>query len=393
MTVFLRLLLVSTIVFGTPTIAWSAPGDFDNDGIADAEDADSDNDGIPNINEGLDDTDFDGLPNWLDLDSDNDTIPDMIEAILDRGLLSRVDSDLNGQVDPGIQLGGNGLANILEVVDDATNIIYSIPDSDEDRVPNYLDLDSDNDGLSDRIEYRNIRELRLAQVTVIADPDGNGLDNSFPLLPGFFDEDGDGTENAIDTDSDQDGLSDLLETAGIERDRDNNGRIDQFLDINLNGYDDSLEGAPLQFVDVDSDGLPNHLDLDSDNDGAFDAQEASLPNVDGIFVNNQPPQDPPEDVDTVVSPTTNPTASTGTNTIVSSIDETTTSTVTTSSFDPIENPIRQAGTTIITGRDGSVYGGCTLVAGNNQRGPLAALEWMLLLAAALVFKLKSARYR
>ena len=411
-------------LLGCCQVALAVPGDFDNDSIMDENDADADNDGIPNINEGAGDSDFDGLPDFLDLDSDNDTIPDIFEVLKDRGVLFALDADLNGQIDPGVELGANGLANALEVVPDAQNINFTIVDSDNDRVPDHLDLDSDNDGLSDRIEYRNILELQLAQVVGINDPDQDGLDNSFPLLREFFDTDGDGIENVLDTDSDQDGLSDLLESADITFDRDNNGRIDQFLDTDGNGLQDSLQGSPLQFGDADNDGIPNHQDLDSNNNGIFDSQEAGLPNVSGVFVSNQPPvvqmpvvempvveqppveepvveapveepvveapveepvvdepvaetpvvETPAEPPTATVAPPTNPTATTGSNTIVDAENETTTNTVTNSSFDPIENPIRPSNTTVTTGRDGSVLGA-------------AGIEWLLLLGMVTAFKL------
>ncbi len=388
---------------------WAVPGDFDNDSILDEVDADADNDGIPNINEGTGDSDLDGLPDFLDLDSDNDTIPDIFEVLKDRGMLFALDADLNGQIDPGVNLGNNGLANLLEVLPDMQNINFVIFDTDSDRVPDHLDLDSDNDGLSDRIEYRNIPDLQFAQVGAISDPDLDGLDNRPDFLRVFFDTDGDGVENAIDTDSDQDGLSDLLENSDISFDRDNNGRIDQFLDVDGNGLQDSLQGAPLQFLDADSDGVPNHLDLDSNNNGIFDAQEAGLANVEGVFVSNQPPQfiPPPvnnevveeetdevveEETNTVpvveidiepepvpadpvvtVAPTTNPTASTGSNTVVDAENNSATNTVTSSSFDPVENPIRPANTTITTGRDGSVLGA-------------VGIEWLMLLGLVAMFR-------
>ena len=374
----LRWLLLALLCC-TP-IAWSVPGDFDDDGVPDELDADADNDGLPNINEGTADNDNDGLPNFLDTDSDNDTVPDIFEAIKDRGLLLSLDTDFDGQIDAGIDLGNNGLANVLEVLPDALNINFPIVDSDGDRVPDHLDLDSDNDGLSDRIEYRNITGLRQAQVVGINDPDADGLDNSFDALREFFDTDGDGIENVLDTDSDQDGLSDLLETAGTSFDRDNNGRIDQFLDLNGDGLQDSLQGADFQFMDADGDGIPNHQDLDSNNDGLFDADQAGFTNIEGIFVTDQGPQftnppgeGEPVDEEVTVAPTTNPTATTGSNTVVDALNDSTTNTVTSSSFNPIENPIRPSNTTITTGRDGSVLGGTGTV-------------WLLLLGIAAAAK-------
>lgn len=58
-------------------------GDFDNDGVPNAQDTDADNDTIPDQIEGSSDTDNDGAPNFLDLDSDNDGISDQEEGIRD----------------------------------------------------------------------------------------------------------------------------------------------------------------------------------------------------------------------------------------------------------------------------------------------------------------------
>ncbi len=87
---------------------------------------DEDGDTIPDSIEGRDDWDDDGIPNNLDLDSDGDTIPDSIEAG-DEDICTRpVNSDW------GYDSHGN-------------------PTGDE--LPDFLDEDSDNDGLSDHDEY------------------------------------------------------------------------------------------------------------------------------------------------------------------------------------------------------------------------------------------------
>ena len=56
------------------------------------------------------------------------------------------------------------------------------------------------------------------------------------------------------------------------------------LDAIVFDYQDSCNG------DIDGDGLPNHLDLDSDNDGIYDVVEAGFEaldtNLDGILDSN-----------------------------------------------------------------------------------------------------------
>ena len=149
--------------------------DNDFDGIEDALDLDSDNDGIPDFVEnigilrplsgvdadlnGLDDiydiagipldTDADTVPDFYDLDSDNDGITDLIETG-QLGLLS--DTDLNGIVDSGFPFGINGWVDLAETTPDSNLIGYTLNDFDLDTIFSYIDSDSDGDGCSDVIE-------------------------------------------------------------------------------------------------------------------------------------------------------------------------------------------------------------------------------------------------
>lgn len=149
--------------------------DNDFDGIEDALDLDSDNDGIPDFIEntgilqplsgvdvdsnGLDDmydiagtpldTDGDTVPDFYDLDSDNDGITDL-EETGQLGLLS--DTDLNGIVDTGVPFGINGWVDTAETSSDSNMIGYTLNDLDGDTIFSYIDSDSDGDGCSDVIE-------------------------------------------------------------------------------------------------------------------------------------------------------------------------------------------------------------------------------------------------
>lgn len=113
------------------------------------------------------------------------------------------------------------------------------------------------------------------------------------------DLDGDGVEDSIDLDNDDDGIPNVVELQLTDDDKDgtvnndsgafawvdanNNGLIDIYdhQDINgLNpgdsGFSGSL-GTPIDLTDpkydTDGDGVADYLDLDSDNDGIFDAVE------------------------------------------------------------------------------------------------------------------------
>ncbi|GLT16260.1 hypothetical protein GCM10007938_00360 [Vibrio zhanjiangensis] len=229
------------------------------------------------------DTDNDGVPDYLDLDSDNDGIPDAIEEInlpdltgndLDSdGIDNAIDVDSTG----GTDTNGNG-------VDDA----FEPMNSDNDGTPDYIDVDSDNDGILDALEEANLPELTGidsdsdgiddvidVDQTAGMDNNSNGVDDSLEVT----DTDMDGIPDYRDADSDNDGFPDSLEDShspelsGIDLDADG---IDDELDVdytqgndsNGNGVDDSLEPT-----DSDGDGIADYVDLDSDNDGIPDVNE------------------------------------------------------------------------------------------------------------------------
>ena len=81
--------------------------DTDSDGIYDTVDLDDDNDGILDTIEGTGDFDGDGIPNHLDLDSDNDGIYDILEAGGD-------DTDNNGIADNLDDLDEDGLVDMYD---------------------------------------------------------------------------------------------------------------------------------------------------------------------------------------------------------------------------------------------------------------------------------------
>jgi len=190
------------------------------------------------------DTDGDGIPNRLDLDSDNDGIPDIVEA-------GGIDTDGNGLVD-NINTDGtlvndtneNGLDDFYDSAisggADITN-----PDTDGDGLPDYLDLDSDNDGIVDTVEAR-----------------GTDLDND-GMLDNYTDSDNDGYNDLVDGDVGQDGTSENTANA-----------------LMPTGSDTDGDGKPNSYVrgDLDGDSIPNFLDIDADNDGIPDNIEGQPSN-------------------------------------------------------------------------------------------------------------------
>ncbi len=192
----------------------------DSDGEITYDDADADT--ILDIHETDEDPDNDGLANMADEDSDGDTIKDRLEA-------------------------GDGDPLTLPV------------DSDSDGTKDFLDLDSDNNCITDFDEKRSTGEGPLdsdldgVRDYADADNDGDGIDDVYELGNGtcsVVDSDGDGEADFYDLDSDGDGIHDIYEAGTTEWER--------------------------EPADQDGDGLPNYLDTDADGDGITDATEAGL---------------------------------------------------------------------------------------------------------------------
>ena len=278
----LLLLLAALVV---DPVAANPTNDSDGDGIVDTVDIDDDNDGIPDVLEieenGRErDSDFDGMPDRIDLDSDNDGILDVAESGLFVSLSLPGIRIVNGRLLTAV--GANGIADVIETYVDSNQPAYRLLNTDEadgDVVPDYLDLDSDNDGILDLVE---------AGVTADLDSDNNGRIDGGPGsvgndgildlvqinndqnccdydLDGIGDEiprntDGGDLPDYQDLDSDNDGINDLIEAGGNDRDQD--GRIDSFFDDanNPDGVDDQLFLIPLSIPDTDGDGVPDYRD-------------------------------------------------------------------------------------------------------------------------------------
>jgi len=279
----LALLFVVSMLVVDP--AHTETGDRDGDGIVDTVDQDDDNDGIADRLElGIDgrdiDSDGDGQPNRIDLDSDNDGIPDLYESGFFIALSVGNVRVVNGRLLEDV--GQNGLVDFIETSPDSSFISFTLLNTDEsdgDEVPDYLDLDSDNDGLLDLVEAGVSADLDSNRDGRIdADAGSVGNDGILDLLQinndqNCCDFDFDGIQDVIprntdggdlpdfqDLDSDNDGLNDIVEAGGQDADLD--GRVDAFFDDanNPDGVDDELLLIPLPIRDSNNDGLPDHLD-------------------------------------------------------------------------------------------------------------------------------------
>lgn len=119
---------------------------------------------------------------------------------------------------------------------------------------------------------------------------GNDLAiDDIKITQNYIDTDGDGIANIFDLDDENDGISDV-EEAGFKQYSNGLSKMDlssgaTWVDANVNGLNDvvdaQISGGTYLIADTDADGVPNYLDLDSDNDSLFDVDESGLYNGDG----------------------------------------------------------------------------------------------------------------
>ncbi len=288
--------------------------DSDGDGIPNSSDVDDDQDGILDIDEGTDDFDGDGVPDSLDIDSDNDGLPDVLE--------SQGGNPTTVVYPSGTDADGDGLDDAFDNNDSSTDPVVSRQDYDKDGTntetpvesdgdgnPDYLDIDADSDGITDLDEAYDTDGDGVADTTPTGiDTDGDGLDNAFDTFSNTtpdpvqntgaggsnvapLNSDGDGRPNHVDIDADNDGITDLDEAYDTNGD----GVADTLpsgTDADADGMDDALDGSTSSVSPVtsrgdtptNSDGDPraNHLDIDADNDGITDRNEAYDTTGDGV---------------------------------------------------------------------------------------------------------------
>lgn len=252
--------------------------------------ADSDNDSFPNALECAQtakDADNDSTPNYLDTDSDNDGLSDKVESLTATPIN---DADKDG-IDVFIDLANGADADKTDIFKHVNKA--RILDTDGDGVPNFIDADSDNDGVKDGASTEGTADKDNDGIPNYLDADSDtagksGGDSDKDGIPDVIegknfpqnkDSDNDGTPDYMETDSDNDSISDKIETAVSGKDSDNDG-IDNTFDADeigktTKGKDANKDGlndhTPL---DSDGDGKANYQDADSDNDGKSDKVEA-----------------------------------------------------------------------------------------------------------------------
>ncbi|WKD86782.1 Alpha-agarase [Polaribacter huanghezhanensis] len=267
--------------------------DFDRDGIPNHIDLDSDNDGILDVVEAQthittnyitptgsvgtngyydvfevsadsgipkftpENTDGDAFslfkPDFLDIDADNDGIPDIVEA--------HSTSDYKNSLPIGV-FGTNGVDSRYENVDTFSPTGITIVDTDLDAIPDYRDLDSDNDGTSDLLESG------LGNTLSGNDSDGDGLDNNQ-----------DNTDSAFTN-----GVSNYDATNGLTNTETQLAETETPNDVTTGGnvdFRDDVNG-----IDTDGDKVPDAIDLDDDNDGILDTNECVNQNIPETYADN-----------------------------------------------------------------------------------------------------------
>lgn len=230
---------------------------------------------------------------FCDIDDDDDGIADVIENS-NGGADAFLDDDGDGIPNAYDPIPGSGVASWIDINNDGINDNF---DQDRDGIINELDLDSDNDGVADVVESYGVDADGDGKIDNFVDANGDGLSDNAAATNavnglGAPDFDGDGIPNYLDLDSDNDGIPDIVEVGGA--DSNNDGMVDSFTDTNFNGLHDSYEGVSnallLSGSDTNNDGVadswpnknadrtgrPNLYDLDSDGDGITDAEESGL---------------------------------------------------------------------------------------------------------------------
>ena len=190
----------------------------------------------------------------------------------------------------------------------AANVQFELLlDTDGDGVFNHLDLDSDNDGISDLVESGQDQAIvdtnndgvhdSVADATAVltGDTDNDGLADVADSDNGGTDvtprqTDSDGLADFLDLDADNDGIADAIEarptadgnviTAGGDAgDTDNDGVLDHFENATTEGGHGANFATPQNtdaLINNNPDANPDYIDTDSDGDSLLDSIESGL---------------------------------------------------------------------------------------------------------------------
>ena len=237
-----------------------AETDSDADGTADCNDqcvSDANKTEVGECGCGVADTDSDGdgTADCVDADDDNDGISDTEEitcasdplnALSTCEVCDGVDNDLNDGIDEGF------------------------PNTDGDGAANCIDIDDDNDGISD-VNETTCGSDPLIAVSTCEVCDGVDNDLNEGIDEGFTDNDNDGEADCVDTDDDNDGNTDDEEGACGSEPLNADSTCEE-----CDGIDNDLnDGIDEGFDDTDSNGMADCIDEDDDDDGIIDDEEVA----------------------------------------------------------------------------------------------------------------------
>ncbi|MEZ4910139.1 MAG: discoidin domain-containing protein [Saprospiraceae bacterium] len=292
--------------------------DTNGDGTISPSESPAGADGVPLAAQGTEgsnppapnDQDGDGKPNPYDLDSDNDGINDLTENVAPGGVLP-TDANSDGVVD-GPDADGDGIMDSVDANDgvfgdpDLTDNPYNTDGTTESTpLPDYLDLDSDNDGINDLTESGNpVTDANSDGVVDGPDADGDGIMDSADANDGVFgdpdttdtptntDGSGDIVPDYRDLDSDNDGINDIVESGTGLPDTNQDGIVDG-TDADNDGINDPADANDSVYGDPDTTDTPNTdvtdgpatvTGTDPDNDGIVGPADGS-PTTYGDAVN------------------------------------------------------------------------------------------------------------
>ncbi len=212
-----------------------------------------DNDLNQGVDEGFTNTDNDTQADCVDTDDDNDTFSDELEIAAGSNPLDAastpevcdgVDNDLNQGVDEGF-----------------TN-------TDNDSQADCVDTDDDNDTFSDELEIAaGSNPLDAASTPEVCDGVDNDLNQG--VDEGFTNTDNDSQADCVDTDDDNDNVSDEAEIAAESNPLDaaSTPEVCDGVDNDLN------QGVDEGFTNTDNDTQADCVDTDDDNDNVSDEAE------------------------------------------------------------------------------------------------------------------------
>ncbi len=172
-------------------------------------------------------------------------------------------------------LNGNDPLGVNTGVTNEPVAVAVFLDSDNDNITDINDLDDDNDGIPDTVEYNGLDPL--------ADDDNDnipnyrdtnfGADTNNDGIVDIFDFDMDGVPNHFDLDSDNDSIFDIVEGGNAIADTDTDGMTNN--PVGANGLDNLLEDVDTNLAEI------NYTITNTDTDTHFDYLDIDSDN-DGI---------------------------------------------------------------------------------------------------------------